>query len=502
MKRKYVRILMGILCAGFFITGCGNSETTSKSESSKSEIAVKVENDNSEQDALADIRSILNNTKENIKFIKSLTELTVSEDNSINITEEEKQKIESMMLFGYDGSLSMQTMTGESHINQITWKSKDEASDTEYDDMESGLGYLYGQSGAKPEGVSGYYWSTSDVNINLKQEDDDGVSRIIIDFQFKSGNEENEDSDTTAENANESGNSITDNDENITCSWEDGEAPTEVGNDDSKALIENTKIINSSYGELLVMDFKYTNNAAEASDFINDINCKVRPYQNGIELDRPGITSESGVYDYGDAYTDVKDGGAVSTQLVWVLKDTINPIEIDFGINSDYDPAYSKKLILSGGKEFENSQAESQEAKESDYNVSWVDDNVPEKIGNDDSYAILKNTSAFKSSDHGIVLVMDFEYTNNRDKARDLINDVSCKVKPYQNGVELDTPGITSESGVFNYSDAFTNIKNGGTIETQLVWVLKDDKSPVKVEFGLDSNYNPQYNCTLNISAK
>ena len=83
---------MGILCAGFFITGCGNSETTSKSESSKSEIAVKVENDNSEQDALADIRSILNNTKENIKFIKSLTELTVSEDNSIKYYRRRKAK--------------------------------------------------------------------------------------------------------------------------------------------------------------------------------------------------------------------------------------------------------------------------------------------------------------------------------------------------------------------------------------------------------------------------
>lgn len=192
MKRKYVRMLTGVLCVSFLSTGCGNSETTSKSE-----VNVNLTNSISEDND----ESILNESKENIEFINGLKKLTCDENYSVTVTEEEKQKIESMMLFGYEGSLNMQGSIIEKHVTNVIWKSKDEASDTEYNDMESSLSYLYGQSGANPEGESGYYWSTSDVDINLKQEDDDGVSRIVIDFQFKSDDEENEDSDTTAESS-------------------------------------------------------------------------------------------------------------------------------------------------------------------------------------------------------------------------------------------------------------------------------------------------------------
>lgn len=336
--------------------------------------------------------------------------------------------------------------------------------------------------------------ATSASSVIKEAVNTDSIKQII--------SEDNETTDTAIDVSDQSSNLTTDKVSNVTCSWEDSEVPIEVGNDNSKALIKDTRIVNSSYGTLLIMDFTYTNNTAQASDFINDSNCDVKPYQNGIELDRPGITSEAGVYDYSDAFTNVKDGGIINTQLVWVLKDTMNPVEIDFGIDSNYNPAYSKTLTLTGGKDIEDKQDESQETKESDYNISWLNDNVPEKIGNDNSYAILKNTSVLKSPSYGIVLVMDFEYTNNLDKARNFINNTPCLVKIYQNGVELDSPGNTSEQGIFDYSNAFTGVKNGGTLKTQLVWVLPDDKSPVEVEFGLDNNYKPQYDCTLNISEK
>lgn len=288
----------------------------------------------------------------------------------------------------------------------------------------------------------------------------------------------------------------------IEYSWGDGQAPTEVGNEESKAKILDTKIVDSySFGTLLVMDFEYINNSEDARNFINDINCTVTPYQNGIALELPGITSETGTYDFTEAYTSLKKGGTIKTQLAWILKDTVNPIEIDFGRNAEYKPEYSKTLNLSGGEQGKAVQEEEQETVKSDYNISWENDQVPERVGGEESSAIIKNTSIIESQTYGTLLVMDFEYTNNREDAQNFINDIKCSVTPFQNGIALEKPGVTSESGKFDYSDAFTSVKKGGTITAQLVWVLQDNKNPVEIEFGHNENYEPEFISTFTIAA-
>ena len=111
-------------------------------------------------------------------------------------------------------------------------------------------------------------------------------------------------------------------------------------------------------------------------------------------------------------------------------------------------------------------------------------------------------TSIVESPKYGPLLVMDFEYTNNSENAKNFINDMNCKVSPYQKGIELERPGETSESGIFDYSDTFTSIKKGGTIRTQLVWVLKDIENPVEIEFGYNKEYKPEFIATFTISPK
>jgi hypothetical protein len=83
-------------------------------------------------------------------------------------------------------------------------------------------------------------------------------------------------------------------------------------------------------------------------------------------------------------------------------------------------------------------------------------------------------------------LIIDFKYTNKSKDSKDFINDSDCNVLPFQNGIELETSGTVSEEGVFDYSEAFTLIKKGASIKTQLVWELRDTKNPVEIEFGWD----------------
>lgn len=282
---------------------------------------------------------------------------------------------------------------------------------------------------------------------------------------------------------------------NIEMSWADGMAPTEVGNGDSIAKLLDTEIVNSSYGMLLVMSFEYTNNSENEKNLINDVNCLVTPYQDGVALGRPGMTSEEGKYDSNDSYTLVKKGGTITSQLVWVLKDTVTPIEIEFGQNEEYNPDYLKIITLNGGTKAKDVSDTEKEIAKSDYAITWSD-KIPETIGDENEQAIIKNVAIVESANYGTVLVIDIDFINNLDEARNLINNIKCRIEAYQNGVELESPGVTSDKGYFDYTDAFTSVKKGGKVSTQLVWSLRDD-SPVEVGFGLDENYQTKYIATL-----
>ena len=99
-------------------------------------------------------------------------------------------------------------------------------------------------------------------------------------------------------------------------------------------------------------------------------------------------------------------------------------------------------------------------------------------------------------------LVMDVTYQNSSDTSFNLINDVFCHVEAFQSGVQLDGTGITSEPGVYDYNDAFTLVKDGGSVSTELVWELRDTTSPIELEFGRGSDNKPLYNKTMTINAE
>lgn len=131
----------------------------------------------------------------------------------------------------------------------------------------------------------------------------------------------------------------------ISTSWKNGEAPPLVGNDMSSAKVGEARVVKSpQYGYILIIDFYYTNNSSSSKNFINDMTTYARPFQDGIELDSPHIMSESGVFDYSDAFTQIKKGGSISTQRVWMLRNNTSPIEIEFG---DYENKFIHTLILS-----------------------------------------------------------------------------------------------------------------------------------------------------------
>ena len=132
----------------------------------------------------------------------------------------------------------------------------------------------------------------------------------------------------------------------LSVSWQD-EAPDSFGDDDSTAAVGDVRVVQSGMGYYcLVMDVTYQNSSDTSSNLINDAFCHVAAFQGGVELESTGITSEPGVYDYNDAFTLVKNGGSVSTELVWKLRDTASPIELEFGRGSDYKPLYNKTLTI------------------------------------------------------------------------------------------------------------------------------------------------------------
>lgn len=130
--------------------------------------------------------------------------------------------------------------------------------------------------------------------------------------------------------------------------------------------------------------------------------------------------------------------------------------------------------------------------------VAW-EDGVPEPFGGADSLATPGDVHITQRSSGEYCLVLKMEYQNNSEDARNLINDPYCHIEAYQNGVQLVTPGVTSEKGIFDYNDSFTKVKGGATISTELVWVLKDTSSPVELEFGRGSDYKPLFLKTLTI---
>ena len=140
-------------------------------------------------------------------------------------------------------------------------------------------------------------------------------------------------------------NSVTSHVPQARVSWENGDAPTTFGNDATYASVLDAKVVKSpQYGWLLVIDFEFTNESEQAEDLINSSVCSVNAYQNGLSLNGPGITSEQGVYDYNDAFTQARKGGCLHTQLVWVLND-LGPVEIDFG-GWGSTTSYTKTLLI------------------------------------------------------------------------------------------------------------------------------------------------------------
>ena len=102
---------------------------------------------------------------------------------------------------------------------------------------------------------------------------------------------------------------------------------------------------------------------------------------------------------------------------------------------------------------------------------------------------LVVNKMGVRKSEYGDLLILEITYTNNTDRIHNLINDYDLRPKAFQNGIELDVPGITSEMGVYNYAGAFKSLKNGGSITTQMVFVLENTEDSVEIEFG--SNIEP-----------
>ena len=136
----------------------------------------------------------------------------------------------------------------------------------------------------------------------------------------------------------------------------------------------------------------------------------------------------------------------------------------------------------------------------SGFSVSWMDGDAPGTFGNDEVFASVLDAGIAKSPTCGYLLVLGFEFTNGSDRGGDLINSQECHVAAYQNGVSLEGPGNVSEQGVYDYRDAFKDVRKGGSVQTQLVWVL-EDATPVEIDFG-GYGSTVSYTKTLVISGK
>lgn len=116
------------------------------------------------------------------------------------------------------------------------------------------------------------------------------------------------------------------------------------GNTEHIAKITNAGIIYSPNLDkhLLIIDFHYTNKNADSANFINDIYCNVTAYQDGIQLDTPGFTSEKNIYDTNNSYKNIKNA-EIDTQLAFVLSNTTSDVELELG---KYDSVINKKILI------------------------------------------------------------------------------------------------------------------------------------------------------------
>ena len=128
--------------------------------------------------------------------------------------------------------------------------------------------------------------------------------------------------------------------------WAD-DALGPFGGTDSQAELGELSVVQKHSGEYcLVLQMTYQNSSDIGTSLMNDNDCSIVAYQGGIELKSPGVTSESGIYDYNDALTRVGDGASVSTELAWVLRDTETPVELDFGKDAHHKPLFSKDVSI------------------------------------------------------------------------------------------------------------------------------------------------------------
>lgn len=126
-------------------------------------------------------------------------------------------------------------------------------------------------------------------------------------------------------------------------------------------------------------------------------------------------------------------------------------------------------------------------SSDNDYNVQFVDKDTSMFFGSSDRNAEIKNAFIkYSPRMKKYLLVIDFHYKNNTPDAYNFINDSYCSVTAFQNGIELDSPGITSEENVYNKNDSYKRIKNA-EIDTQLAFILLDTESAIELELGWDS---------------
>lgn len=123
----------------------------------------------------------------------------------------------------------------------------------------------------------------------------------------------------------------------------DGTSMT-FGNAEHIAKITNAGIVYSPNLDkhLLIIDFHYTNKSADSANFINDIYCNVTAYQDGIQLDTPGFTSEKNIYDTNNSYKNIKNA-EIDTQLAFILSNTTSDVELELG---KYDSVINKKILI------------------------------------------------------------------------------------------------------------------------------------------------------------
>lgn len=126
---------------------------------------------------------------------------------------------------------------------------------------------------------------------------------------------------------------------------------------------------------------------------------------------------------------------------------------------------------------------------ESDYIAKWIDSEPYTIESNTGKLIISKDVHIVKDTDD-YLLLLNFTYTNLSDKAKNFINDDDFSVKPFQNGIMLDSPYVTSKDGIFDANNSYKNIKQGASLDTQLAFILNDTASPVEIEIGDWNDYD------------